>query len=197
MANLPTTRTSLLEGLRDHGNAESWGEFAQVYGPIIYAYGRRRGLQDADAEDLRQSVLQAVADVMGRLAYDRGRGPFRAWLFTVARNKLYDLRARLRAQPRGTGDTAARQELENVQAADADEDLWRQEYEKRLFDWAGEQARGGFQETTWRAFLMTAVEGRSGQEVAAALGMTVAAVYLAKSRVVARLRELIEQLGEE
>ena len=84
------------------------------------------------------------------------------------------------------------------QAAPGEEErLWEQEHQTRLFHWAAEQVRGEVQEATWRAFQMTAVEGKSGQEAAQALGLTVAAVYLAKSRVMARLKELIGQLQDE
>jgi RNA polymerase sigma-70 factor (ECF subfamily) len=79
-------------------------------------------------------------------------------------------------------------------ARSEDVDLWNQEYEQRLFTWAAEQVRHRFQDATWQAFWQTAVEGRSGQAVAQELGMTVAAVYLAKSRVMARLREQIQQV---
>ena len=74
---------------------------------------------------------------------------------------------------------------------------WEKEYEQRLFTWAAEQVRPAVQPVTWQAFWLTAVEGKSGKEVAAALGMSVAAVYLAKSRVMARLKEKIRQVEEQ
>jgi len=83
------------------------------------------------------------------------------------------------------------------QHAAPDEDVWEREYQQRLFAWAAEQIRGEFQETTWRAFWQTAVEGKSGKDIAAPLGMTVAAVYLAKSRVLARLKEQIQRVQDE
>jgi RNA polymerase sigma-70 factor (ECF subfamily) len=197
MADLPVTRSSLLLRLRDLTDADAWREFARVYGPVVYHYGRKRGLQDADAEDLTQSVLQAVADAIGRLDYDRERGSFRGWLFTLAHRKLCDLKARRRRQAQGTGDSDVQAQLNAHPATADDEALWQREYEKRLFDWAAEQAKGEFQEATWRAFWLTGVERRSGQDAAEALGMSVAAVYVAKSRVLARLRELVEQLEGE
>ena len=78
-----------------------------------------------------------------------------------------------------------------------DSALWDDEYEQRLFAWAAEQVRGRFQDATWRAFWLTAVEGLSGKEAARRLGLTVAAVYLAKSRVMAQLKEQIRVLREE
>jgi RNA polymerase sigma-70 factor (ECF subfamily) len=196
MAELPTTRPSLLVRLRDARDTEAWRQFVQLYGPVVYAYGRRRGLQDADAADLTQEVLRAVSAGLGQLEYDRRRGSFGGWLFTVAHHKLHDLLARQRRPGQGSGDPGVQRWLEEQPARD-DAMLWDQEYERRLFRWAAEQVRPRFQEATWQAFWLTAVEGKSGKEVAEALDLTVAAVYLAKSRVMARLREQIQQVEGE
>jgi RNA polymerase sigma-70 factor (ECF subfamily) len=151
-------------------------------------------LQDADAADLTQEVLRGVAAGVSRLDYDRRRGSFSGWLFTLAHHNLHDMLGRRGRQPQGSGDSAVQEQLDAAPGRENDETVWRREYEQRLFDWAAEQARSAFQEATWRAFWMTAVEGRSGQEAASELGLTVAAVYLAKGRVVARLKELIAQV---
>jgi RNA polymerase sigma-70 factor (ECF subfamily) len=194
MAELPTTRASLLVRIRDAQDQDAWRLFVQIYAPVVYGYGRERGLQDADAADLTQEVLRAVAAGVGRLNHDPGRGAFRGWLFTVAHHKLYDLLARQRRQGRGSGDTGVQEWLAAQPARDEDKALWDREYEQRLLHWAAEQVRNRFQDSTWQAFWQTTVEGKSGKEVADRLGMTVAAVYLAKSRVMARLREQIRQL---
>jgi RNA polymerase sigma-70 factor (ECF subfamily) len=110
---------------------------------------------------------------------------------------VYDFLARQRRSGGASGDSGVQALLENQPAPSLDQACWDQEYEQRLFTWAAEQVRGRFQDTTWQAFWQTAVEGKSGKEVAAALGMTVAAVYLAKSRVMARLREQVQQLEGE
>src|SRR5262249_48200537 len=147
------------------------------------------GLQDADAADLMQEVLRAVARAVARLEYDPGRGSFRSWLYTVTRNQLYNFLARQRRQVRGSGDTDAYGGLEGRPAPRDEAGLWDRESEQRVFAWAAEQVRGEFQEATWQAFWQTAVEGKGAKEVGAALGMSVGAVYVAKSRALARLRE--------
>jgi RNA polymerase sigma-70 factor (ECF subfamily) len=196
MAELPTTRPSLLVRLRDARDGEAWRQFVQLYGPVVYGYGRKRGLQDADAADLTQEVLRAVAAAVGRLDYDRRRGSFRGWLFTLAHHKLHDFLAR-RRNGRGGEDTGVQGWLEEQPAREADWALWDQEYERRLFARAAAEVRGGFHEATWQAFWQTAVGGRAGKDVARDLGLTVAAVYLAKSRVMARLRERIQELERD
>jgi RNA polymerase sigma factor (sigma-70 family) len=194
MAELPTTRPSLLVRIRDAGDGEAWRQFVQAYGPVVYGYGRKRGLQDADAADLTQEVLRAVAGSVGRLDYDRSRGSFRGWLFTLAHHKLHDLLSRRRRNGRGAEDTGVQSWLEEQPAPEADLALWDQEYERRLFARAAGEVRGDFHESTWRAFWRTAVEGRPVKDVAGELGLTAAAVYLARSRVMARLRGRIQEL---
>jgi RNA polymerase sigma-70 factor (ECF subfamily) len=189
MTTPPLTRPSLLVRIRDSGDRDAWRRFVEIYAPLVYKFARGRGLQDADAADLTQDVLQAVSGASKRLVYDPKRGTFRAWLYTVARNKVRNfLLARRRrheaGDPRLLDDQPAKEEAEQ----------WEREYEQRLFDWAVEQLRDSFQESTWRAFWLTSVSGRSASDTASELGMSVGAVYIAKSRVLARLRDEIKKV---
>jgi RNA polymerase sigma-70 factor (ECF subfamily) len=197
MGEAPVTRASLLLRLRDGQDKEAWRQFVQLYASLIYGFARKRGLQDADAADLMQEVLRSVAGAAGRLDYDPQRGSFRNWLYTVTRNKLYTfLNSRKRHTP-GSGDSDVQQRLEEEPVPDRGaEALWDQEYQQRLFSWAAEQVRRDFQPATWQAFWRTAVEGQDPREVAQQLGMSPGAVYVAKSRVLARIRERIQQVEE-
>jgi RNA polymerase sigma-70 factor (ECF subfamily) len=198
MIESPDTRASLLVRIRDGGDTEAWQEFVQRYAPVVYGFARRRGLQDADAADLMQEVLRSVAAAADRLEYDPKRGTFRSWLFTVTRNKLYNMLDGQRRQVRGTGDSAAQQRLDEQPGRDGDgEDVWEKEYQTHLTALAMQRVRGEFHDSTWQAFLLTAVDGKGAREAGKSLKMSPGAVYVAKSRVLSRLREEVQKLQDE
>lgn len=192
------TRASLLVRLRDPEDHSAWQQFVELYGGLVYGFARKRGLQDADAADLAQEVFQAVAKMAGRWEYDPNQGTFRGWLFAITRNQVAKFLRRRQSHPPGGGGSEFQERL--AEQADPEGELeaaWEQEYRQQLFRLAAEQIRGGFAESTWKAFWQTAVEGRAAPDVAAELGMSVGAVYVAKSRVMARLVEQIQQLQVE
>jgi RNA polymerase sigma-70 factor (ECF subfamily) len=191
MAVIPPTRASLLVRLRDPRDEAAWREFVDLYAPLVYGYARKQGLQDADAADLGQDVLAAVAAAIGRLEYDPRRGAFRNWLFKVLWRKLANWRAARANRTRGSGDTATQRLLEQSPAPE-EEAGWEAEWQERVFAWACGQVRRTVTDATWQAFWRTAVEGRPGKQVAAELALTVAAVYRARSRVLTRLKDLVQ-----
>lgn len=190
MADSPTTRASLLLRLRQPEDESAWREFSEIYVPLVQAFARRRGLQDADVADLTQEVLRRVVGAIARLEYDPERGSFRGWFLTIARNELKKF-----FQKRPENHPELTQNLiEEVPAEDVEAEWWNREWERNLFTKAAGQIREDFQETTWQAFWRTGVEGHAPKDVATDLEMTVAAVYLAKSRVMARLKEQVQML---
>jgi RNA polymerase sigma-70 factor (ECF subfamily) len=190
----PSTRPSLLIRIRDHRDVEAWRQFVDLYAPLIYRLARRRGLQDADAADLTQEVLQKVSHAAARLNYDACKGTFRGWLFTITQNRVTTFLGRKRRLPQTRQDQGF---FEAQPAREEEKLLWEQEYEQRLFDWAAEQVRDCFQERTWQAFWQTAVDGRTPAQAAMELGISVGAVYIARSRVLNRLRERIQEVVGE
>src|SRR5262245_55312090 len=165
MAEIPPTRASLLVRLRDRQDESAWRQFVDLYAPLVYGYARRQGLQDADAADLSQEVLGAVARAVGRLEYDPARGAFRNWLFTLVRRKLANRRRNGKDRARGSGDSAAQQLLEQCPAPAGGEAAWEAEWEQRLFAWACAQARRSATDATWQAFWRTAVDGQPVKQV--------------------------------
>ena len=149
---------------------------------------------DADAADVSQEVLRTVVRTIGRFDYDRCKGSFRSWLMSVARTRLCDFLANRGPQVCGSGETGVQRLLEEQSDAADEEEIWEQEYQRCLFDWAAEQIRDEFQDSTWQAFWQTNIEGKDTKHVARSLDMTVGAVYIARSRVLARLKKQIEQI---
>jgi RNA polymerase sigma factor (sigma-70 family) len=194
MYKVPTTRASLILRVRDFRDSEAWDEFVDAYGPVVYDYGRRHGLQDADAADLTQEVLRSVAGAIEGFRYDPSRGTFRSWLFTVARTKRLNLVNRRDRDHLTGGDPDFDRRLNQLPATNDDEseaEEWDHAFKQRLLDWAAEQVRHEVSEATWQVFRRTAIEGANPQTVARDLAMSVGAVYAAKCRVMARLRDKV------
>jgi RNA polymerase sigma factor (sigma-70 family) len=194
----PTTRRSLVLRLRDPRDEAAWAEFVDIYEPLVYRLGRNKGLQDADAQDLCQEVFRAVASAIERWDPDPAKGKFRAWLFRIARNLLVNFLASQRRSIRGSGSSSVQEMLEAQPAGDAQAEAeFRAEFQRRAFRWAAEQVKPSFTDSTWQAFWRTGVEHRPIAAVAKELGISVGAVYIARSRVLAWLRERVEQLTED
>jgi RNA polymerase sigma factor (sigma-70 family) len=194
----PGTRLSLLVRLRNAQDEQAWAEFSAIYSPLIYRLARRKGLQDADAADLVQEVMRAVASAIDRWDPDPARGPFRNWLFRIARNMMINFLASRRRHPPGVGGTAFSCMIEeSVVASQEDSAQFDLEYKRQLFRWAADQIRDEFLDSTWSAFWKTWVVGKKAKDVAEELGLSVGAVYMARSRVVARLREVVEAVEIE
>jgi RNA polymerase sigma-70 factor (ECF subfamily) len=195
MPDIPATRASLLVRLRDPRDGSAWTQFVALYAPLVYGYARKQGLQDADAADLTQEVLRAVAGAIVHLEYDPRRGSFRNWLFTIVRHKLVSWRRACAARPDGTTAVDPQPLLEHCPAPQGPA-AWETEWEQRVFAWACTEVRREVSETTWQAFWRTAIDDQPGKQVAADLGLSVAAVYHARSRVRARLKELVQSVQE-
>jgi RNA polymerase sigma factor (sigma-70 family) len=197
MQESPATRASLLVRVRDGGDAVAWQEFVHLYAPVIYGFARKRGLQDADAADLMQEVLRSLSSAVRRLDYDPVRGTFRGWLFTVTRNKVFNFLEGRRRRVQASGDSRMQQRLEQHADDGALSAEWEVDYQRTLAAQAMERVKGEFQAATWEAFLLTAVEGRLPAQAAQRVGLSVGAVYVAKSRVIARLRQEIERMQRD
>lgn len=188
------TSASLLARLRQSpADQTAWAEFVDRYGRKLYGWCRHWGLQETDAQDVTQDVLVRLAAKMRDFAYDPSRS-FRGWLKTLARHALSDFcDARGRAGAAAGGSVA----VDALHSVEAREDLIRQledEFDQEVLAEAVARVRTRVIPKTWRAFELTAYEGRSGAEAAEALGMTIAAVFVAKSRVQKLLQDEVRQL---
>jgi RNA polymerase sigma-70 factor (ECF subfamily) len=183
-----TTSPTLLDLLRQPNQPEAWVRFVRLYTPLLLVWSRRQGFQEADAEDLVQEVLVKLVHELP--TYERGvQQSFRGWLFRVTANQCRDFRRRKATRPLPGADR-----LDGLADRAAVAELEEEEYRRLLIRRALDLVRPDFSDKTWAAFLGVMVEGRSAAEVAAALGISSNAVFLARNRVLTRLREDLDGL---
>ncbi len=191
-----STSTSFLARLRNsHG--EAWNRFSDLYGPLVYHWCRRSGLRAEDAADTLQEVFRSVAGNIGHFEKGSQRGTFRAWLWTITRNKIRDYFRAQGGQAVAVGGTDAQLRLANIpdDSSDSSTDHDRGEL-SGLFQRALVIVQAEFEDRTWNAFWRIAVEGRDTANTAAEFGMSVNAARQAKSRVLRRLRVELGDLFE-
>jgi RNA polymerase sigma-70 factor, ECF subfamily len=178
------TSATLLERLRGDSEPTAWRRFVDLYTPILFAFARRLGLNENDAADLVQEAFVLLLVKLPGFRYD-GRRSFRAWLWTIMRNKAATSR-------RGPQMRAA--EIPELTVASEIEQISEDEYRALLVGRAMEIMQSEFEPTTWKAAWEHTVSDRSAAEVAAELGISVGAVYAAKFRVLTRLRHELRDL---
>jgi RNA polymerase sigma-70 factor (ECF subfamily) len=189
------TSVNLLERIRARDQA-AWSRLVRLYGPMIYGWCLRAGLKPQDAADIGQEVFAAVARGIGDFRHDRPGDTFRGWLYTITRNKLRDRFASRGGT--GIGGTDAQRRLAEMLAEAPNEesasDVGDPSETEGLYRRAIELVRIEFESRTWEAFWRTFVDGQAPADVAHDLGMNRNAVYLARSRILRRLREEFNQL---
>lgn len=199
MTDWGRTRGSLLIRLRDAQNHAAWREFVELYQPVIYRLCRRRGVRHADAEDLVQQVLILVARAVDRFDASSERGTFRGWLYRISHNVIVNFLSR--DLPKNKGLSIAAGGDDNPALSEAAEkensSLVRMEVRRQLFREAAHRAREEFEESTFRAFWLTSVEDISIEQAATQLNKSTGAIYAARSRVLKRLREIVQDLERE
>lgn len=193
MIDTPETRASLLVRVRDHRDVQAWTEFVAIYEPLVLRLMRRSGVQEADARELTQEALVAMARAIDRWDPDPARGSFRGWLFRIARNLMINFLTRRKSHVRGRGGSDMLRLLEEQPAVGDESALYDFEYRKQRFHWAAERVRPEFTPSTWQAFWRTCVNAEPIASVARDLSLTAGAVYVARSRVMARLREMVQE----
>jgi RNA polymerase sigma-70 factor (ECF subfamily) len=183
-----STSLSLVHGVRTH-DPEAWRRLAALYGPLVYRWCRQHGLPPPDAEDVVQEVFLTVAVRAGDFRRERTGDTFRGWLRTITRHKLGDWIRGRRTREHAVGGEGHRRLLENsaAEGAQADDEAEAGDLYRRALD----LIRSEFEERSWQAFWRVAVEGQCPADVAADLGISRNAVYVAKSRIFHRLFEVL------
>jgi RNA polymerase sigma-70 factor (ECF subfamily) len=197
MNSIPETRQSLVARLQNTRDEAAWSEFLTIYEPLILRIMVNYGLQESDARDVCQQVLMAVAKDVGQWKSDGQHRSFRRWLSQIARNRILKFVVKARSRLQATGGTDAQVRLEAQPDLASISVEIECEYRRQLLQSAARQIRAEFHDSTWQAFWRTSVLGQSVAEVAARLGMSAGNVYVARSRIIARLRKKISEVPNE
>ncbi len=188
----PETRESLILRLGDPADDQAWAEFLQIYQPMLLRLASRWGLQESDAAEVVQETLIAVAKAIPTFQRKEHPGAFRAWLATIVRRKLADHLACRHQNLRGSGDSDVHRWLDQQACESSSESVWDWQQKQQIFSWAAARVRGQVQQSTWEAFYRTAIGGEAVSVVADQLGIREGMVYVARSRVMARLRKEVQ-----
>lgn len=190
----PQTRASLLGRLhRSPDDSALWEEFVRHYGPSIYAWALRWGVQSADAEDVVQAVLMKLSTKLREFEYDPSKS-FRGWLKTLTHHAWRDHADRHARPDRASGDEAVSSLLEQAEARRTLAECLEESFDLELFREAMERVQLRVEPRTWDAFRLLAFEGWSGADAARHLGMKPSAVFVARSKVQRILRNVVATL---
>jgi RNA polymerase sigma-70 factor (ECF subfamily) len=189
-ASSESTSTRLLARIRNN-ESDAWRRLVESYGPLVYGWARQAGLQASDAADVMQEAFRSVAAAIGSFERSDPGDSFRGWLWTITRNKIRDhfRKLALRKEAQGTNIGILLAQLPDAAPEDRTGAGQVEGSQVRLVRTTLESVQNEFEPRSWQAFWRVAVEGQSASEVAAELSMSVGALYVAKSRILRRLRE--------
>lgn len=194
MTEFPETHSEVLVRIQSPEDREAWETFASLYRPVIYRMARRHGLQDADAQDLVQRVLVAVAGSISR--WEKRKGiRFRHWLRRVTKNAVSNALSR-RPKDVGGGGTDVQDLLNNQPLQDSDRDFTL-ERRREIFHQAAVIVKSEVRYNTWRAFELTVIDGQPVGEAASSLGVSAGGIYAAQGRVINRLKRIVAEIERE
>jgi RNA polymerase sigma-70 factor (ECF subfamily) len=193
---LTRTHTSLLEALKDSTDQTRWGQYVDRYRPTLVRCAAKLGLSAADAEDVAQNALMEFSRSYREGRYDRDKGRLRSWLFGILHHQIQNWRKRRRVREVQVQGERSEDPFDRLPARDELETLFEAEWRHAVLRQCLLEIRREVTPETYRAFQRFAVEGRPSEEVAAELAITRNAVFLAKRRVLARLKELTPLMEE-
>lgn len=189
---MTTTSRKLLLRVRDKDDAEAWQRFHDLYAPLVLSYARAHGLAAPDAEELRDHCMAIVARKMPTFEYDAARGGFKGWLYKVAKGAIVD---QLRRPSPRRAETEELGALQDVQPTP--DELWEHHWREEHLRFCLAEVRATESDRNFRVFELLLFEDASVPDVCERLGLNANQVYKAKSRVLARVREVMQRLGDE
>jgi len=186
------THPSLLFRIRNASDAAAWNDFVRIYGPLIYSYCRRKSLQENDAADVAQEVLTRVSKAVRNFEYDPNKGRFRDWLGRITHNEIIRF---LQSKGQRNKNLSDGHPLDLPSGTSAS--AWDEHFQAALLESALQRIQQEFETETWNAFRAVWIENQTPTQAAEALGIGVEKTYIAKSRVLKRLRSELLRLCED
>lgn len=187
---LTITNTFLLDGLRDKDNAQIWNAFFERYQPLLVAFSKRLGLKDADAQDAAQETLMSFVSAYREGNYDRMKGRLRTWLFGIASHKVRDIQRKRGRDLVIVDEADSTRFLNKVPDDHSMSEIWEAEWAKAVLDECLRQVREQVKPKTFEAFELFALKNMTAAEVAEKLDMSENAVWIAKNRVLSKMRQI-------
>ncbi|MEW4456372.1 sigma-70 family RNA polymerase sigma factor [Bremerella sp. JC817] len=184
------TSVSFLDSLQCTSDEEAWGRLVGMYSPLIRGWLKRHGAMVEDLDDVTQEVLAVVFRRFPDFRREPRAGAFRAWLRTITANCLRDHWRKKNRQPTGVGGSdfgAVIAELEDPNSGLSAQ--WNRDHDRHVIQYLLDEVRPAFTDKTWQAFQRFALDGLTADVVSQELGISVNAVFVAKSRVLSRLRQ--------
>jgi len=194
MPEFPETNAQLIARVRDLADGASWEEFLGIYQPVVLRMARKRGLQDADAQDVMQQVFWSISRSLKNWQPSEDQPPFRAWLTTIARNAITKSLTR-RPRDLATGSTSVAEFLDCQPDPRETQSELLAEARREVIHWAAAQIETEFSQETWAIFQQTAIQGIPIPEVARATGRSAGSIYVTRYRVISRLKEKILEVS--
>ncbi len=190
----PNTSPSLILRVRESNDSGSWETFEAVYSPVVRAYCRRRGIQEADIDDLVQEVMTSVAKAIRNFDYDPSRGKFRSWFGTITANRVKTFLSLRSTRNRHLQHSAEKAIHFSDSIIESDWDLV---FCQEVLRAACNRICPRFENETWSCFEKTWLANRPALEVASELGLPIHTVYVNKSRVLKQLEQEVRMLAED
>lgn len=191
------TSASFLELLHHESDEENWSRLVDLYTPLIRGWLKRYGAAIGDIDDVVQEVLSVVVRRFPEFQREPRVGAFRAWLRTIAANCLRDHWRRRNKQPAALGGSDFAEIIDQLEDPHSGiSKLWDREHDEHVTKYLLKRIQSDFAEKTWQAFQRFAIDGLAADTVAEELGITANAVFIAKSRVMSKLRQIGQGLVE-
>jgi RNA polymerase sigma factor (sigma-70 family) len=189
------TSLSLLHRLRQTSDSEAWNRLMDMYAPLLKRWLGRYGVQESDADDLMQEVLLAVSKDVSEFDHNGRTGAFRSWLKMILIHRLRNFWRMRGRRPQATGNSDVQQQIDQLEDPTSEMSaLWNRQHDEFVVRRLLIDTERLFAPKTWQAFLRQTLEGQRADQVAADLGMSLNAVFIAKSRVLNRLRQQADGL---